>query len=57
MDQRYLKPNTIEQLTQQNIAVLAYTVNHASLAKEWFSLGVDAVFSDHPDLLEKKQQT
>lgn len=41
----------VTQIRQTNRAVLAYTVNTASRAQTLYDVGVDAVFSDCPDVI------
>lgn len=48
---RILTPARIEMLLAENFHILAYTVNDPVRAKYLLSMGVDAVFSDYPDLL------
>jgi glycerophosphoryl diester phosphodiesterase len=47
-DQRRLDQGTVEAIKAAGLPVFAYTVNLAARAKELFSWGVDAVFSDCP---------
>lgn len=46
-----LTPERVKQVTDDNYLLLAYTVNDRDRAYELFDMGVDAVFSDRPDLL------
>ncbi|MCP0914458.1 MULTISPECIES: glycerophosphodiester phosphodiesterase [Legionella] len=41
----------VAEIKQQGYKVYAYTVNHKRQALKLFAWGVDAVFSDYPDLL------
>lgn len=41
----------IEAMKAEGYFVYVYTVNHQRLARQLFAFGVDAVFSDYPDLL------
>lgn len=45
----------IKAIKQCGYRVYIYTVNHQSLAHKLFQWGVDAVYSDHPDLLGVKE--
>ena len=38
-------------LKKQNLNVTAFTINREDLAKNIFSLGVDSIFTDRPDLI------
>jgi glycerophosphoryl diester phosphodiesterase len=46
-----LTPERIKLIKQKKYLLLAYTINDKALAEKLFSLGVDAVFSDNPQLL------
>lgn len=46
----FLTKAQVGKLKAKNLAVLAYTVNKSERAKELWDWGVDAVFSDRPDL-------
>ena len=46
-----LSAESVEDLKKRVKFVLAYTVNDPARAKELFFWGVDAVFSDKPDLM------
>ncbi|MBA2657142.1 MAG: glycerophosphodiester phosphodiesterase [Tatlockia sp.] len=48
---RALNSQRVKQVKEQGYAVLVYTVNRRRLANKLFNWGVDAVFSDYPDLL------
>jgi glycerophosphoryl diester phosphodiesterase len=48
---RALTAERVKQVKEQGYAVLVYTVNRRRLANKLFDWGVDAVFSDYPDLL------
>lgn len=50
-NKRALSAARVKQVKEQGYAVLAYTVNRKRQAKKLFGWGVDAVFSDYPDLL------
>lgn len=50
-NKRALNAERVKQVKEQGYAVLAYTVNRRRQAKKLFDWGVDAVFSDYPDLL------
>lgn len=43
----------VDLIKQHNYKVCVYTVNRYTTAKKLFSYGVDAIFSNHPDLLSK----
>ena len=38
-------------LKRQNLKVVVFPVNKKNLAKNIFSLGVDSIFTDRPDLI------
>ena len=46
-----LNRQRIQEIKNHGYIVLAYTVNRKHAAKRLFKLGVDAVFSDYPDLM------
>ncbi len=48
---RALTAERVKQVKEQGFAVLVYTINRKRQAKKLFDWGVDAVFSDYPDLL------
>ncbi len=48
---RSLNADIVNYIHEQGLKVLAYTVNHKQKASELFAIGVDAIFSDYPDLL------
>jgi len=50
-DQRKLDPATVAAVRAAGLSLFAYTVNLAERARELFSWGVDAVFSDCPGQL------
>jgi glycerophosphoryl diester phosphodiesterase len=50
-NQSILSATRAKQIKQQDFKLLAYTVNHRRIAKKLFAWGVDAVFSDYPNLL------
>ena len=54
LNQTLAKPARLESLKQQGFALCVYTVDEPKLARDLFALGVDAVFSNYPDLLSKK---
>ena len=45
-------PDTINAIKTRGLALLTYTVNDRETAKALLAQGVDAIFSDHPDLLK-----
>lgn len=49
VNEEILTPERIQQIKQAGFQLTAYTVNDIERAKELFSFGVDAVFSDNPD--------
>ncbi|STY20432.1 glycerophosphodiester phosphodiesterase [Legionella oakridgensis] len=51
LNKRALTKSRVEEIRQHHYKVCAYTVNRRRQAKKLFSWGVDAVFSDYPDLL------
>lgn len=50
-NKRALTLGRVQEIKEQGYAVFVYTVNRKRLAKKLFGWGVDAVFSDYPDLL------
>jgi glycerophosphoryl diester phosphodiesterase len=56
-DQRRLDAGTVAALGAAGLPVFAYTVNLAERAKELFSWGVAAVFSDCPDRVAEGLET
>lgn len=51
LSKRIISADRVALLKQHGFAVFAYTVNRKRQANKFFSWGVDAVFSDYPDLL------
>lgn len=51
LNRRLLNAARVKQIKEQGYAVFAYTVNRRRLAMKLFAWGVDAVFSNYPDLL------
>lgn len=51
LNQRLLNADRVQAIKAKGYLVLAYTVNRKRLAAKLFDWGVDAVFSDYPDLL------
>ncbi len=47
-----LTPERILEIKNTGRKILAYTVNHPHEAHKLYQMGVDKVFSDHPDLLD-----
>jgi glycerophosphoryl diester phosphodiesterase len=45
----HVSESDVIEVKSHNIPLRLYTVNSVKLAKKWFALGVDAVFSDYPD--------
>ncbi len=54
IDHEILTREKAEEIKKNNFILLAYTVNDAARAKELFSWGVDAVFSDNPKKIIQK---
>lgn len=52
-NQKILTEKRVKAVKEQGYIVCAYTVNRKRLANKLFRWGVDAVFSDYPDLLPK----
>lgn len=50
-NRRILNEGRVKSVKAQGYVLCAYTVNRKRLANKLFSWGVDAVFSDYPDLL------
>ncbi len=51
LNRRILTQKRVEQIKKEGYVVCSYTVNSPRLAHKLFGWGVDAVFSDYPDLL------
>lgn len=51
MNRKLATKARVEMLKQAGFLVLCYTVNRVRTARKLLSFGVDAVFSDYPDLL------
>lgn len=50
---RYLKPHQATEVKQAGYNLLCFTVNEQSQAQGLFDMGVDAVFSDHPERIRQ----
>lgn len=50
-NRKILNADRVKEVKDQGYKVCAYTVNRKRLATKLFNWGVDAVFSDYPDLL------
>lgn len=48
---KHLTMERVQAVKSQGYQILAYTVNRRRLARKLFRFGVDAIFSDYPDLL------
>ena len=48
---RLLNTKRIDQIKKTDLKLLSYVFNRSRRATKWISKGVDAVFSDYPDLL------
>ncbi len=53
-NQKCLTAERVAEIKQKGVLLLAYTVNGKRRANQLFSLGVDAIFSDYPELLSQK---
>lgn len=53
VNQEILTLEAVKKIKQMGKLLLSYTVNEPDRAKELFSWGVDAVFSDAPDVIAK----
>ncbi|HAU0829432.1 TPA: glycerophosphodiester phosphodiesterase [Legionella pneumophila] len=51
-NRKILTADRVKAVKDQGYVVCAYTVNRKRLAKKLFDWGVDALFSDYPDLLK-----
>lgn len=51
ISQRAANPQVVAKIKKEGFKVAVYTVNRKSQAQKLFARGVDAVFSDYPDLL------
>lgn len=52
LNHRILNEDRIYQMKEAGYLVLAYTVNRKRLAEKLLARGVDAIFTDYPDLLK-----
>lgn len=50
-NRKILSADRVKEVKEQGYVVCAYTVNRKRLANKLFAWGVDAMFSDYPDLL------
>ncbi len=48
-DEKFMDPQKVLEIKSSNRAVLCYTVNDEKRARELFSFGVDAIYSDCPE--------
>lgn len=53
IDYEHLDLSQCQRMIERNFHILAYTVNKPDLAKQLFSWGVSAIFSDIPDIMQK----
>lgn len=53
-DELIINTETAKTVKNMDRQLLCYTVNKPARAKELISLGVDAVFSDYPDVIERE---
>jgi glycerophosphoryl diester phosphodiesterase len=51
MNQKKLTARRVKEMKAAGLHVYAYTVNNPGQAKKLEAFGVDAIFSDYPDLL------
>lgn len=51
LNRKIVTPERVKQIKEQGYLICVYTVNRKRLANKLLSWGVDAVFSDYPDLL------
>lgn len=52
-DYRYIQPNDIANIRAHHIAVLLYTINEPTIARQVLRQGATAIFSNYPDLLKE----
>jgi glycerophosphoryl diester phosphodiesterase len=52
LNRKIVNPERIKIIKDNGFLVFTYTVNRKRLANKLFNWGVDAVFSDYPDLLQ-----
>lgn len=45
----------IENIKNENYEIYVYTVNSLELANEFYSIGVDGIFTDKPDIFIKNK--
>lgn len=48
---KLLTPERIEAIQKENYRIFAYTVNNKKEAEKLFAMGINAIFTDYPDLL------
>ncbi len=51
LNRKIITPERVRSIKEKGFLVFAYTVNRQRQAKKLIDLGVDALFSDYPDLL------
>jgi len=51
LNRRLVTPDRVQLMKEQGFRVFAYTVNRRRLARKLLAMGVDALFSNYPDLL------
>ncbi len=51
VNKKILTPDFADEIKNMNMFLLVYTVNDPARARELYSMGVDAVFSDNPDII------
>lgn len=51
LDAEIVTEKRVQSIAQSGRAILSYTVNEPKQAREFFAMGVDAVFTDKPDLI------
>jgi glycerophosphoryl diester phosphodiesterase len=51
LNKKIVSAERVKAIKDQGYRVYVYTVNNRSLAKKFYNWGVDALFSDYPDLI------
>jgi glycerophosphoryl diester phosphodiesterase len=55
INHKVLSQSRVNEFKKSHYYLLAYTVNDPERARELFAWGVDGIFSDYPDRIEKKE--
>ena len=52
MESRMVTPEIINFFKKNNLILSVYTVNNIDYANNLFSLGIDTIFTDRPDIFD-----